>query len=175
MTHSLSMTSLGHESGKLGNLRMRQFLKREPLLKRGTPLIVTFQSQEFRVKMRARNVSWGRLRKFGDISQADFGDLAGPLVAQNKTFVHYEIRVNRPMFEFIRARQLYDRARLDSLTAPQTFPDGSIVVKAAWREFSDGDPEDLRKRFYRITASTLITDPIQVSPGVWSDRITHCP
>lgn len=97
----------------------------------------------------------GSFTKFGDISQADFGSLAGPLVAQNRTFVHYEIRVNKPMFEFIRARQLYDREQLDRLTAQQTFPNGSIVIKAAWREFVDGEPDSVRNRFYRITASTV--------------------
>jgi hypothetical protein len=95
--------------------------------------------------------------KFGDISQAQFGfPLAGPLVAQNDTFVHYEIKVNKPEFEFIREHQLYDRTVLDgvmqSTSAPLSFTLGSVEVKAAWREFAS-ESEDVRKRFYRTNAT----------------------
>jgi hypothetical protein len=91
--------------------------------------------------------------KFGSVSQAQFGrDLAGPLVAQNDTFVHYEIKVNQAEFNFIREKHLYDLAEIEKLTRPgaptTAFPFGSVEVKAAWREFRD-EPERVRKRYYR--------------------------
>jgi hypothetical protein len=98
---------------------------------------------------------FGSFTQFGDISQADFGSLAGPLVCQNKTFVHFEIHVNQAEFEFIRSERLYDRSVLDGLATPKRFPNGSIQIKAAWREFTCADSDSVRKRYYRITADVI--------------------
>jgi hypothetical protein len=91
--------------------------------------------------------------KFGDISEADFGDLAGPLVCRNDTYAHYEIKVNKPLYEGIRTKRLYDREVLDHLTAPVSFENGSVEIKAAWREFTDDEGEEVRSRYYRVHAS----------------------
>lgn len=89
--------------------------------------------------------------KFGDVSQALFGDLAGPLVCQNDTYAHYEIKVNQKEFEFILTNKLYDRTVIDALMEPKSFTKGSAEVKAAWREFRD-EPESTRARYYRTRA-----------------------
>lgn len=91
--------------------------------------------------------------KFGDISQADFGALAGPLVCQNNSYAHYEIKVNQPEYDFIVSKKLYDRNVIDNL--PATFPpftNGSIEIKAAWREIKSTEPQAVKDRFYRIKA-----------------------
>jgi hypothetical protein len=95
---------------------------------------------------------FGSFTRFGDISQADFGNLAGPLVCRNNTFAHYEIRVNQKQFDFIVSEKLYDRKVIDGITTPVSFPSGSIEVKAAWREFNDSDSPETRKRYYRVEA-----------------------
>lgn len=90
--------------------------------------------------------------RFGDISEADFGTLAGPVVSQNSRYVHYEIKVNKEEYEFIRSKKLYDRSVIDGLTSPLSFTNGSIEIKAAWREFSADEPESIRSRYYRTQA-----------------------
>lgn len=86
--------------------------------------------------------------KFGDVSQAEFGSLAGPLVARNSTYVHYEIKLNKIEYSFLRDNKLYDRATIDALKTPLSFPDGSIAVKVAWREFQASEGPEIRKRYY---------------------------
>ncbi len=57
---------------------------------------------------------------------------------QQGRLVRYEIRLNRTLFEYIVARRLHDgrvQARADEID----FPDGSQLVKAAWREL-DAEP-----------------------------------
>ena len=39
-----------------------------------------------------------------DLNQGGFGDVVGPLIAQNRTYVRYEVRTNRIGFEEIRAK-----------------------------------------------------------------------
>ena len=94
----------------------------------------------------------GSFTKFGDISQADFGSLAGPLVSQNRRYLHYEVKVNEPEFNVIRTNKLYERSVIDGLTAPVVFTNGSIEVKAAWREFRDDEGAAVRSRYYRTQA-----------------------
>ncbi len=88
--------------------------------------------------------------KFGDVSQADFLALAGPLVCQNSSYAHYEIKVNQPEYEFIVSKKLYDRTVIESLPGPLSFTNGSVEVKAAWREFKADEPQTIKDRFYRI-------------------------
>jgi len=95
---------------------------------------------------------FGSFTQFGDISQADFGGLAGPLVCQNNTFTHSEIHVNQPQFEFIVSNKFYDRQVVDNISGSVSFPNGSIEVKASWREFKDSDDAATRSRYYRVTA-----------------------
>lgn len=93
---------------------------------------------------------------FGDFNQAGFGfgDLTGPLVCQNKKYVRYEVRVNEPEYEFIRAEKLYLRSVIDGLNSPKRFPDGSVEVKAAWKEIAD----DEASKFYSVKAKVFNYD-----------------
>jgi len=83
-----------------------------------------------------------------DINQSNrMGRAIGPLIAQNRTYVRYEVRMRRVGFEKIVAEELYRRGdrRIE-------LPNGSINVKAAWREVRPGENTD---RYYRTEALAL--------------------
>jgi hypothetical protein len=97
--------------------------------------------------------------KFGDFAQAGFGNLLGPLVAQNKTYVRYEVRVNRPQFDFIRDNRLYLRSMFPGPNAPPLrFPNNSIEIKAAWRVTKADELQAARGRYYLTKA--IVLDPV---------------
>jgi hypothetical protein len=105
-----------------------------------------------------------------DINQAGFTEVpVGPLVAQNRTYVRYEIRVNRPEFDFIRGDPLdreskpayYLRENLPSKSRgapPLAFPFGSIEVKAEWKVFNLPDEAAALDRYYHREA--IVRDPV---------------
>jgi hypothetical protein len=96
----------------------------------------------------------GSVSKLEDVNQAGFGEIEYPLVAQNRTFVRYEIRVNRPAYDFVRDHKYYLKDKLPADgAAPLEFPDQSLIVKAAWRELPD-DPA-VRARFYHTPAKVV--------------------
>ena len=97
----------------------------------------------------------GTFSKFGDFNQAGFTGEQNPLVAVNRSYVRFETRVNKPEFETIVNKQLYLKSKLDSLTEPLRFPDGSIEVKAAWRILKSSEPQDVIDSFYSIDAKVL--------------------
>jgi hypothetical protein len=79
----------------------------------------------------------------------------GPLIAQNGTYVRYEIRVNRVAYEFIRTNKYYLKKNLPHDPTGKgrvEFPSGSIIVKAAWMELTDRDD---RQRFYQAQAKLM--------------------
>jgi hypothetical protein len=92
-----------------------------------------------------------------DLNQVDeFGQHIGPLIAQNRTYVRYEIRMNQRQYDFIRNGKLFSRNMLPHGDVPSlVYPDGSIEIKAAWREFNDSDPEVVRARYFRQTAQAF--------------------
>jgi len=79
--------------------------------------------------------------KFANVGQAGFGELVGPLVAQNQSYVRFQTAFNRTEFEGIQARQLYLRSNLSNVV----FDSGAVDIKASW-VLMDGvsDPQ----RFY---------------------------
>lgn len=94
-----------------------------------------------------------------DLNQGDNeGQGIGPIVAQNRTYVRYEIRMNRAEFDQIRSMELYLRSKLPTKDAEGTelplLPDGAIDIKAAWREAKAGENVD---RYY--AADGLALDP----------------
>ncbi len=103
--------------------------------------------------------------------QADANDTQiGPLVAQNGTYVRYEIRVNKAPYEFLRILKCYLSANLPNGANPPTparrarrvpFPCGSVVIKAAWMELTD---QDDRKKFYHTQA--ILIDLKKDSPPI---------
>jgi len=84
------------------------------------------------------------ITKFENLGQAGFGNLVGPLVAQNGTYVRYMISYNQKEFEQITAAEnkWYIRKNL-----PQsiTFPIGSADLKTSWI-IMDNIPQP--ERFY---------------------------
>lgn len=70
--------------------------------------------------------------KFGELAQAGVGELLGPLVAQNGTYVRYLTGFNRLQYEHIVANGMYLRA---NLPGPRS-PDGAIAVKSSWIEMT---------------------------------------
>ncbi len=76
---------------------------------------------------------------YGDISQAEFGGFAAPLICQNHTYTHFEVHVNRPEFDTIRGEDFYlieaiNAHAIDPHHDDFQYPNGSITVKASWRE-----------------------------------------
>jgi hypothetical protein len=100
------------------------------------------------------------------------GKRLGPLVAQNGTYIRYEIRVNKIAYEFIWKEKYYLKANLpnDPANGPIDknrripFPCGSMIVKAAWMELTDRDD---RKRFY--TMPSKLVDSQKGAPAVLRD------
>lgn len=100
-----------------------------------------------------------------DVNQAGFPAPLGSLTAQNKTYVSYEIRVNRGEFEKIRGTDNDKKSWLylgDNLPPPWgqgpasiAFPNGSLEIKAAWRAFKLPEEEALLKRYYHVTAEVF--------------------
>jgi hypothetical protein len=93
-----------------------------------------------------------QVTRLGKVNEGGFvASQQGPLIAQNRTYVRYEVRVNRVAYEFITGNKYYLRENLPSEKglAPMAFPPGSVVVKAAWMELTAGDD---RGRFYHLPA-----------------------
>lgn len=81
------------------------------------------------------------------------GDLPATLKDQQGRLVRYEIRLNKPLFEYVMQRGLYDgriQAKADSIT----FPEGSQLVKAAWRELGQDDPA----RYFQVSNACVCED-----------------
>ncbi len=85
-----------------------------------------------------------------------------PLIDQNGKDVWFEVRVNRPFFDFIVDNGYYDSRNQpkDIFNAPKgsnlTAKVGSIVVKAAWKELGKGDDPT---HFYTTEALILPDGP----------------
>jgi hypothetical protein len=95
---------------------------------------------------------WGDLRlgsfsKFSDLGQPGIGSLAGPLVAQNTTYVRFLTTFNMVEYkQIVSTREWYLRKRLP---ASITFDNGAIDTKSAWMDMSGvSHPE----RYYATTA-----------------------
>src|SRR5262245_11349003 len=81
--------------------------------------------------------------KFGDVGQAGFSGLVGPLVAQNRTYVRYLTAFNETIFNQIEVGKFYlsNKIPRDGLS----FQDGSINIKSAWIEMKNIHHQD---RYY---------------------------
>lgn len=88
-----------------------------------------------------------------DLNQFNIGVAVGPLVAANRTYVRSEIRINRMQFDHILNKQFYLRSKLPQNNDPAAvFPDQSIELKAAWREFKLPEDQSLLNRYYHVEA-----------------------
>lgn len=89
---------------------------------------------------------------FGDFNQAVFSldKVGNPLVAQNRNYVRYEVRINRPEFDSIVDHKWYIAANLPTRDTPVPFNLGSTEIKAAWRILTDEDTPAIRARYYIV-------------------------
>ena len=70
---------------------------------------------------------------FADFNQAGTDGFANPLVAQNRSYVHYEVRVNEREFASIVGNNWYIHGNLPNASTVVPFDVGSTEIKAAWR------------------------------------------
>jgi hypothetical protein len=89
---------------------------------------------------------------FGDFNQAIFSlsSVGNPLVAQNQTYVRYEVRVNQPEFNSIVQHGWYIAAKLPTPQTAVPFDTGATEVKTAWRILTDRDSPTIRSRYYVV-------------------------
>jgi hypothetical protein len=92
---------------------------------------------------------------FGDFNQAGLTSAGNPLVAQNRTYVRYDIRVNEAEFDTIVRNKWYLAANLPSAAAPVQFDVGAVETKAAWRVLTDADTAELRARYFVINGAKV--------------------
>lgn len=75
------------------------------------------------------------------------GTLPATLTDQKGKLVRYEIRLNKVLFDYVVKNRLYN-AGVQALAKSVDFPNGAILVKAAWREVSPAE----EKLFHTVTA-----------------------
>ncbi len=81
------------------------------------------------------------------------GAFPDTLTDQHGHLVHYEIRMNRILYEYVVKQGLF-RADRQAAVTHISVPVGSILIKAAWREMEPGE----ESRFYTTTADLLDPD-----------------
>lgn len=99
---------------------------------------------------------------FDEFRLADFGQLAGPLAAQNLTWTRYTTGYNRIQYDHIRDNNLYIRTQ----PVHVRFPDSSVVVKSAWMDMAN-IPAEQRDRYYSRRAWVMDVG----TPGVCVERL----
>jgi hypothetical protein len=88
-----------------------------------------------------------------EMAQFGPGEMLGPLAAQNGRYVRSETLYNRQAYDYLVARKLYLRSSLPAIPSPRPaepvlqFPDGSVVLKAAWLDLS-GFSDAEKSRYY---------------------------
>jgi hypothetical protein len=88
-----------------------------------------------------------------EVAQFGPGELQAPLVAQNGKYVRSQTLYNRIAYDYIVHRKLYLRSALPEVPTPKPlepvvqFPNGSVVIKAAWLDL-DRLPDALKSRYY---------------------------
>jgi hypothetical protein len=99
--------------------------------------------------------------KFGNLGQADFGNLVGPLVAQNNTYARYLAAFNEVEYVTIIDKNLYLRAEMekqqklgDLVFAPDARGNNPIDVKSSWVDMTGIPHPD---RYYKRKA--WVQDP----------------
>jgi hypothetical protein len=96
--------------------------------------------------------------------------MAGPLIDRFGSYVHYEVRHNKPYYDFVKSNKFYLRDELDKhhrwprkmVQLPISDPDGkvygSLEVKAAWRVLNPSEDDATARRYYWTWAS--VPDPV---------------
>jgi hypothetical protein len=116
-------------------------------------------SRELPFEGSGRTMVLGSFFDFRDFNQAGNGRFGSPLVAQNHTYIRFEVRLNEVEFDFIRDQQLYRRSRLSRPgNAKLRFPNNSVAVKAAWKVIKEDELEAAQGKYYLVDA--MVLDPV---------------
>ena len=104
---------------------------------------------------------------YAEFNQPGFtlGEFLNPLVAQNRTYTRYEIRLNEPEYDAIAAKGWSEGLNLPDEAHPADLPIGSIAVKAAWRELTDADSPAVRARYYVVRDAEIVDVGKSVAAG----------
>jgi hypothetical protein len=101
----------------------------------------------------------GSFSKFRDFNQVNDRHSGGPLIAQNNTYVRFEVRLNEAEFEFVRNQQLYLKSKLPGPgDGKLRFPNNCIAVKAAWKVIKDDELPAAESKYYLVDA--MLLDPV---------------
>ena len=95
---------------------------------------------------------------FLDFNQSAFlpGVAANPLVAQNRTYARYEVRLNEPEYSALASSGWSRGENLPDEAHPAHLPAGSIAVKAAWRLLTAADTPAIRARYYVVENAEVV-------------------
>ena len=95
---------------------------------------------------------------FLDFNQSAFlpGVAANPLVAQNRTYTRYEVRLNEPEYSALAFNGWSRGENLPDEAHPAHLPAGSIAVKAAWRLLTAADTPAIRARYYVVENAEVV-------------------
>jgi hypothetical protein len=95
---------------------------------------------------------------FMDFNQASFvpGVAANPLVAQNRTYTRYEVRINEPEYSALASSGWSQGENLPDAAHPGRLPADSISVKAAWRLLTSADTPAVRARYYVVEKAEVV-------------------
>ena len=106
----------------------------------------------------SRTKTLNSFNTFADFNEASFtlGKFANPLVAQNRTYTRYEVRINEAEFNSIVEHKWYIRSHLPTSRKPGRFNVGSIAVKAAWRILTEADTDAVRRRYYVVRDAEVV-------------------
>jgi hypothetical protein len=95
---------------------------------------------------------------FMDFNQSAFspGVAANPLVAQNRTYARYEVRIDEPEYSALAQSGWSLGQNLPDQAHPAQLSVGSIAVKAAWRLLTTADTPAVRARYYVVENAEVI-------------------
>jgi hypothetical protein len=104
---------------------------------------------------------------YADFNEVSFtlGEFLNPLVAQNRTYTRYEIRINQPEYDAISANGWGQSKNLPDEAHPADLPIGSIAVKASWRLMTDADTPAVRSRYYVVKDAEVVDVAKSVAAG----------
>ena len=108
---------------------------------------------------------------YAEFNQPGFtlGEFLNPLVAQNRTYTRYEIRVNEPEYDAIAGHGWSEGRNLPDEQHPANLPIGSIAIKASWRLMTDADTPAVRARYYIVKDAEVVD--VAKSAACRADRV----
>ena len=104
---------------------------------------------------------------YAEFNQPGFtlGEFLNPLVAQNRTYTRYEIRLNKAEYEAIASAGWSEGRNLPDEARPANLPIGSIAIKASWRVLTEADTPAARARYYVVNGAEIVDVGKSLSAG----------